>query len=59
MNALKETWGTQFDTQVKRANVAMRHLLPDQADQQAIVDLGLGSNPAVLKAFGERLKNAQ
>lgn len=49
VNALKKEWGSEFDNQVKRANVAMRHLLPDAKDQQALIDAGLGTNPALLK----------
>lgn len=53
ISSLKKEWGAEFDNQVKRANVAMRHLLPDAKDQQALVDAGLGSNPALLKALAK------
>ena len=49
INALKQSWGAEFDNQVKRANAAMRHLLPDAKDQQALIDAGFGTNPAMLR----------
>lgn len=56
INALKKEWGQAFDDQSKRANVAMKHLLPNAEDQQALIDAGLGSNPALLKAFANAAK---
>lgn len=56
ISELKKAWGDEFETQVKRANVAMRHLLPDAKDQQALIDMGLGSNPAVIRMLANASK---
>ncbi len=56
INELKKSWGNEFDTQVKKANAALRHLLPDVKDQQALIDSGLGSNPAVLRMLSNAAK---
>lgn len=47
--SLKKEWGEKFDSNVKRANVAFKHLVPDEADREALIELGLGSHPTVMK----------
>lgn len=53
---LKSEWGKEFDNQIKKANVAMRHLIPNVEDQQAFIDAGFGGNPAALKLLANAAK---
>lgn len=53
VNELKETWGKGFDGQVKRANAAMRHFLPEAKDQEAFIKTVGSSNPAALKLLAK------
>jgi hypothetical protein len=56
VNALKVEWGQSFDTQVKKANVALKELLPNEADRVRLVEDGLGSHPSVLKMLAASAK---
>jgi hypothetical protein len=55
VNALKTEWGQAFDTQVKKANVALRELVGDQ-DRARLIEDGLGSHPVVLKILANASK---
>lgn len=56
VDSLKSAWGKEYEAKVKEANAAMHFLLPDTADQQALVDAGFGSNPAVLRLLANARK---
>lgn len=56
MAKLKAEWGQGYDAQVKRANAAFKTFLPDEADRKAIVDMGLGGHPAVVKLLAQASK---
>jgi hypothetical protein len=56
VNTLKQEWGGEFENQVKRANVAMMQLLPNEADRKAIIDSGLGSHPSIVKVLANAAK---
>ena len=46
---LKKEWGAAYDTQVKKANVAFKELVPDEADRTRLIEDGLGTHPVVMK----------
>lgn len=56
IKALKDEWGKAFDSQVKKANAAFKHLLPEVADRQAIVELGLSNHPVVVRLLANAAK---
>lgn len=56
VESLKKEWGGEFENQVKRANVAMMQLLPNEADRKAILDAGLGNHPSIVKALANASK---
>ncbi len=56
IDALKAEWGAGYDSQVKKANVAFRELVPNQADRDALIQSGMGSNPVVLKMLANAAK---
>lgn len=47
--ALKVAWGAAYDSQVKRANVAFKELVPDEGDRKRLIEDGLGAHPVVMK----------
>jgi hypothetical protein len=54
--ALKKDWGPAFDTQVKKANVAFKELVPNEADRTKLVQDGLGGHPVVMKILANAAK---
>jgi hypothetical protein len=49
IDGLKKEWGTGFDAQVRKANVAFRELVPDEGDRARLVSDGIGNHPVVMK----------
>lgn len=49
LKTLQTDWGQAFDTNVKKANVALRELVKNGEDRQRLIDDGLGSHPVILK----------
>ena len=49
MEGLKKEWGDGFDTQVRKANVVFKELIPDEGDRNRLIDDGLGGHPVVMK----------
>lgn len=54
--ALKKEWGEAYDTQTRKANVAFKELVPDQADRDRLINDGLGSHPVVVKLLANAAK---
>jgi hypothetical protein len=53
---LKKEWGEAYDTQVKKANVAFKELVPNQADRERLINDGLANHPVVLKMLTQAAK---
>lgn len=56
INALKTEWGDQYDNQVKKANAAFKHLIPEAADRKAFLATGMGDHPYVAKLLASASK---
>jgi len=56
LNALKKEYGSDFDTNIKKANIAFRELLPNETDRTAAIEEGLGSNPMMLRILANASK---
>jgi hypothetical protein len=54
--ALKKEWGDAYDDNVTRAKVAFKELIPDQADRDRLLDMGLGNDPGFIKALTKASK---
>jgi hypothetical protein len=53
---LKKEWGQAFDTQKAKVNVALKELLPNEADRQRLADDGLASHPSVVRMLANAAK---
>jgi hypothetical protein len=53
---LKTEWGQGFETQVKKANVAFKELVPNEEDRKALIADGLGGHPVVMKILANASK---
>jgi hypothetical protein len=49
VDSLKKEWGAAFDTQIRKANVVFKELVPEQVDRERLVSDGLGTHPVVMK----------
>ena len=56
MGKLKTEWGEQYDNQVKKANAAFKHLVPEKADRDAFLKTGMGDHPMVAKLLANASK---
>lgn len=56
VNELKKAWGEKFEDEVRNANVAMRHFLPNADDQRALIEAGFGTNPAAIRLLANAAK---
>lgn len=53
---IKKEWGEAFDTQKAKVNVALKELLPNEADRERLVKDGLASHPAVVRMLANAAK---
>lgn len=56
VNALKKEWGEGYETQTKKANVAFKELLPDEADRKRLIEDGMASHPSVVRLLANAAK---
>lgn len=56
IDALQKEWGQGFKAQVAKANVAFKELLPNQEDRQALIDMGFGNNPHLVRLLANAAK---
>ncbi|GAI81011.1 unnamed protein product, partial [marine sediment metagenome] len=56
VDGLKKEWGEQYDTQLRKANIAFKEFMPDQAEREAFLKTGMGSDPQVVKILANAAK---
>lgn len=56
IGALKQEWGKGYETELKKANIAFKELLPNAADRQRLADDGLLTHPTIIKALASASK---
>lgn len=56
MGSLKKEWGEAYDTQVRKANVAFKELIPDTEQRDAFLKSGLGTDPKVVRLLANAAK---
>lgn len=56
LGALKQEWGKGYETEVKKADVAFKELVPNVEDRQRMAQDGLLAHPVVIKAFAQAAK---
>lgn len=49
VGALKKEWGEAFDSNVKKANIALKEFLPNKEDRDALIQAGFGRDPKVVR----------
>lgn len=56
VDSLKKEWGQGFDTMVKKANVALKELVPNEGDRVKLIEDGLGGHPVIMKILANAAK---
>ncbi len=50
---LKREWGEAYTDNVAKSRIALKHLIPDEAERQEIMDLGVGKSAAFIKLLNK------
>jgi hypothetical protein len=53
VDKLKREWGDAYKDNVTKSRIALKHLIPDDAERQEIMDLGVGKSAAFIKLLNK------
>lgn len=56
VEALKKEWGEQYDTQLRKANIAFKEFMPEQEQREAFIKSGMGGDPRIVRILANAAK---
>jgi hypothetical protein len=54
--SLRAAWGQAYDDNLQRADIALKELIPDDAERKELVDSGIAKNKSILKLLASASK---